>query len=85
MMLAMSFVTQVIHKMIMCLQIKNNWHIQFDIWVLYIYIYILKSFIITSIHNVCQQIDEWIPYEKKSLNMKKLNDEWKFIVNDIWH
>lgn len=38
-------------------------------------IYILKNFIITSIHNVCQQINEWIPYEKNSLNKKKLNDE----------
>jgi hypothetical protein len=68
--------------MIICLQITNNWRIQFNIWTLF-YIYINCKR--TSIHNVFQKIDEWIPYEKKSLNMKKLNDEWKLIVNDILH
>jgi hypothetical protein len=28
-------------------------------------------------------MDEYIPYEKLPTNMKKLNDEQRFIVNDI--
>jgi hypothetical protein len=29
----------------------------------------------TPIHHLCQQVDERIPCEKISTNMKKLNDE----------
>jgi len=70
-MLAMTLVTQVI----------DIYNLTYEHYYIYIYI----NFKRTSIHNVYQQIDEWILYEKKSLNMKKLNDEWKLIVNDILH
>jgi hypothetical protein len=35
--------------------------------------------------TLCQQIDEHIPYEEFSLNMKELNDEQKLIMEEILH
>jgi hypothetical protein len=37
----------------------------------------------TQIHDLSQQVDECIPYEKISTNMKKNNDEQQFIVDYI--
>jgi len=39
----------------------------------------------TLIHDLFQQMDEHIPYEEFSTNMKKCNDEQRFIINDIIH
>jgi hypothetical protein len=36
----------------------------------------------TPIHDLSEQMDKCIPYEKFSTNMKKLNDEQRLIVND---
>jgi hypothetical protein len=36
----------------------------------------------TPIHDLSEQMDECIPYEEFSTNMKKLNDEQRLIVND---
>lgn len=38
----------------------------------------------TSIHNLCQQIGDYIPYEQFPLNKWKLNDEPKFIVRNFY-